>query len=282
MLDQGKGAELCSCLCAAIRGVFNVYGAAERKTSTLRRNRPPQNILSRNVSRPSPSPAPQLCRLIATPCRKLNFNETHIPLNGWILVVPSRSTSLRDRVSASHPPGHALRGLLMHQAYSAIAAATAQRTYLAVKQQMHRMIFGSFGRRSHRLASTSASRSRQQFPSAGIVRARSSRYQTNANGNGNKTTTKKDESHLNWKERSEAPRWMQRIAPTRGGKLSELKWYEAAALTGGCAVFYWAWFVAEPPSPQPVVVAQVDKLMYRIEVQYLLHLASFGISLVAT
>ena len=87
----------------------------------------------------------------------------------------------------------------------------------------------------------------------GIVRAR---HQTNGS-NGNKTTTD-DESQLTWKERSEAPKWMQRIAPTRGGKLSELKWYEATAIAAGCAVFYWAWFVAEPPRPAVAVVQGAD------------------------
>jgi len=92
-----------------------------------------------------------------------------------------------------------------------------------------------------------------QVAGVGIVRAR---HQTNGN-NGNKTTTA-DESQLNWKERSEAPKWMQRIAPTRGGKLSELKWYEATAIAAGCAVFYWAWFVAEPPRPAVAVVQDAD------------------------
>ena len=93
----------------------------------------------------------------------------------------------------------------------------------------------------------------RQVPGVGIVRAR---HQTNGN-NGNKTTTA-DESQLNWKERSEAPKWMQRIAPTRGGRLSELKWYEATAIAAGCAVFYWAWFVAEPPKPAVAVVQDAD------------------------
>ena len=51
---------------------------------------------------------------------------------------------------------------------------------------------------------------------------------------------------------------MQRIAPTRGGKLSELKWYEATAIAAGCAVFCWAWFVAEPPRQAVAVVQDAD------------------------
>ena len=93
----------------------------------------------------------------------------------------------------------------------------------------------------------------RQVPGVGIVRAR---HQTN--GNKTTTTATRDESHLNWKERSEAPKWMQRIAPTRGGKLSELKWYEATAIAAGCAVFYWAWFVAEPPRQAVAVVQDAD------------------------
>ena len=109
---------------------------------------------------------------------------------------------------------------------------------------------------AHRMLDIARQRSHCVAPlcrGVGIVRAR---HQTNGN-NGNKATTD-DESQLNWKERSEAPKWMQRIAPTRGGKLSELKWYEATAIAAGCAVFYWAWFVAEPPRPAVAVVQGAD------------------------
>uniref|UniRef100_A0A6U0J0J5 Uncharacterized protein n=1 Tax=Minutocellus polymorphus TaxID=265543 RepID=A0A6U0J0J5_9STRA len=108
---------------------------------------------------------------------------------------------------------------------------------------MHRMLLDVARQRCHCVVPL-CRRRQQQLPRVGIVRARQ------ASNNGNKTTTAAgDESHLSWKERSEAPKWMQRIAPTRGGKLSELKWYEATAIAAGCAVFYWSWCVAEPPRP---------------------------------
>jgi hypothetical protein len=138
----------------------------------------------------------------------------------------------------------------------ACSAGLENKTAGACQAEMHRMIAGCVGRRCHCLVS---SYRRRQLSGAGIVRAR---HQTNASSSGDKatttTSTARDESHLNWKERTEAPRWMQRIAPTRGGKLSQLKWYEATAIAAGCVVFYWAWFVAEPPSPRPVVAAQED------------------------
>ena len=49
-----------------------------------------------------------------------------------------------------------------------------------------------------------------------------------------------DESHLNWKDRKEAPRWMQRIAPTKGGKWPPSP-QEAVILSAGLAVFVWSW-----------------------------------------
>ena len=49
-----------------------------------------------------------------------------------------------------------------------------------------------------------------------------------------------DESHLNWKDRKEAPRWMTRMAPTKGGKWPPSP-QEAAILVSGFAVFVWSW-----------------------------------------
>jgi len=49
-----------------------------------------------------------------------------------------------------------------------------------------------------------------------------------------------DESHLNWKDRKEAPKWMRRIAPTKGGKWPPSP-QEAVILVSGFAVFVWSW-----------------------------------------
>ena len=54
-----------------------------------------------------------------------------------------------------------------------------------------------------------------------------------------------DESKLKWTERKEAPRWMTRMAPTKGGtKLPTPA--EAAVMAAVAAAGYYAWFV-EPP-----------------------------------
>ena len=66
---------------------------------------------------------------------------------------------------------------------------------------------------------------------------------SNNNDESNATERKKeddDESHLNWKDRKEAPKWMTRIAPTKGGKWPPSP-QEAAILVSGLAVFVYSW-----------------------------------------
>jgi len=54
-----------------------------------------------------------------------------------------------------------------------------------------------------------------------------------------------DESKLKWTERKEAPKWLNKMAPTKGGtKLPTPK--EAALIAVVAAAGYYAWFV-EPP-----------------------------------
>jgi hypothetical protein len=55
----------------------------------------------------------------------------------------------------------------------------------------------------------------------------------------------KDESHLNWKERKEAPKWLQRMAPQNGG--TELPDAKTSALIFVVAsAGFYAWFI-DPP-----------------------------------
>lgn len=62
---------------------------------------------------------------------------------------------------------------------------------------------------------------------------------------GTKASDKVDESKLKWTERKEAPRWMTKMAPTKGGtKLPTPA--EAAVMAVVAAGGYYAWFV-EPP-----------------------------------
>ena len=49
-----------------------------------------------------------------------------------------------------------------------------------------------------------------------------------------------DEAQLNWKERKQAPTWMQKIAPTKGGKWPP-KPHEVMIMMSGLVVFVWSW-----------------------------------------
>ncbi len=64
--------------------------------------------------------------------------------------------------------------------------------------------------------------------------------------NDTKKSVEIDESHLNWKDRKEAPKWLSRMAPTKGGTKLPTP-LEAAVIAVVTAVGYYAWFVAEPP-----------------------------------
>ena len=93
------------------------------------------------------------------------------------------------------------------------------------------------------------------FSSEVRVRARVSastktckRKNQSASSAGKKNEATSDESHLNWKKRSQAPTWMQRIAPSKGGKVSDLKSYEIAAILTAAAVLYYT-SIVEPPKP---------------------------------
>src|SRR6056300_1677591 len=64
-----------------------------------------------------------------------------------------------------------------------------------------------------------------------------------------------DESKLKWTQRKEPPKWLSRMAPTKGGtQLPTPK--EAAVIAVVAAAGYYAWFVAEPPRPVSVADKQ--------------------------
>ena len=54
-----------------------------------------------------------------------------------------------------------------------------------------------------------------------------------------------DESNLKWTERKEAPKWLSRMAPTKGGTKLPTP-LEATVIGVVTAIGYYAWFV-EPP-----------------------------------
>jgi hypothetical protein len=60
-----------------------------------------------------------------------------------------------------------------------------------------------------------------------------------------KTKVPKDEKHLKWTEREEAPKWLQRMAPAKGGTDPPDAKTSALMLLVGSAGFY-AWFI-DPP-----------------------------------
>ena len=63
--------------------------------------------------------------------------------------------------------------------------------------------------------------------------------------NDTKKVVEIDESNLKWTERKEAPKWLSRMAPTKGGtKLPNP--LEAAVIGVFMAAGYYAWFV-DPP-----------------------------------
>mmetsp|Transcript_28421 Transcript_28421/g.48281 ORF Transcript_28421/g.48281 Transcript_28421/m.48281 type:complete len:108 (-) Transcript_28421:1418-1741(-) len=68
-------------------------------------------------------------------------------------------------------------------------------------------------------------------------------YKTTSNDT--KASTEIDERKLKWTERKEAPKWLNKMAPTKGGtKLPTPP--EAALIAVVAAAGYYAWFV-EPP-----------------------------------
>lgn len=74
--------------------------------------------------------------------------------------------------------------------------------------------------------------------------------------NDTKKSVEIDESHLNWKDRKEAPKWLSRMAPTKGGTKLPTP-LEAAVIAAVTAVGYYAWFV-EPPK-RAVEEAEVQR-----------------------
>ena len=57
-----------------------------------------------------------------------------------------------------------------------------------------------------------------------------------------------DEANLKWTEKKEAPKWLQKMAPTKGGR--ELPSAKEAVVIGiVMAVGYYSWFV-EPPKKE--------------------------------
>jgi hypothetical protein len=65
-----------------------------------------------------------------------------------------------------------------------------------------------------------------------------------------KTSVKniKNEADLKWTERKEAPRWLQKMAPSKGGRdLPTVK--EAAVIGAVMAAGYYSWFI-DPPKQQ--------------------------------
>jgi hypothetical protein len=71
------------------------------------------------------------------------------------------------------------------------------------------------------------------------------RFSKTTSNDNTKGNAEIDESNLKWTERKEAPKWLNKMAPTKGGtKLPTPK--EAALIAIVAAAGYYAWFV-EPP-----------------------------------
>mmetsp|Transcript_7248 Transcript_7248/g.11030 ORF Transcript_7248/g.11030 Transcript_7248/m.11030 type:complete len:99 (-) Transcript_7248:202-498(-) len=65
------------------------------------------------------------------------------------------------------------------------------------------------------------------------------------------TKTKvKDEKDLKWTERKEAPKWLRRMAPTKGG--TDPPDAKASAVIGIVSIaFIYSWFI-DPPKPKEI------------------------------
>mmetsp|Transcript_46919 Transcript_46919/g.69776 ORF Transcript_46919/g.69776 Transcript_46919/m.69776 type:complete len:120 (-) Transcript_46919:37-396(-) len=63
-----------------------------------------------------------------------------------------------------------------------------------------------------------------------------------------KVLPKNKEKDLKWTERKEAPKWLQKIAPTKGGTKLPTP-LEGAVIACVVAAGYYSWFV-EPPKQQ--------------------------------
>ena len=70
--------------------------------------------------------------------------------------------------------------------------------------------------------------------------------------NKSNSTIKKNQDDLKWTERDEAPKWMQKMAPSKGGtKLPNA--VEGAVIVVVAIAGYYAWFV-EPPAQASAAV----------------------------
>jgi hypothetical protein len=61
------------------------------------------------------------------------------------------------------------------------------------------------------------------------------------------STKKPAEKDLKWTEREEAPKWMRKMAPPKGGTAPPTA-KEFAVIAVVAAAFYYAWFI-DPPKP---------------------------------
>lgn len=77
------------------------------------------------------------------------------------------------------------------------------------------------------------------------------RVGNNGRNKSSSTTPKpKDEKDLKWTERKEAPKWLQKIAPTKGG--TDPPDAKASAVIGiVTAGFIYSWFI-DPPKPKEI------------------------------
>jgi hypothetical protein len=73
----------------------------------------------------------------------------------------------------------------------------------------------------------------------------------------------KDEKHLKWTERKEAPKWMQKMAPQKGG--TELPDAKTSALIFMVAsAGFYAWFIDPPKRAEEKKAANKSKTALEI------------------
>lgn len=80
-----------------------------------------------------------------------------------------------------------------------------------------------------------------------LCRSGSARFKTSPSSSSSSPDAKTPQKQLKWTQREEAPKWLQRMSPTRGGTALPTP-KEAAVIAAVMAAGYYAWFV-DPPKP---------------------------------
>lgn len=158
---------------------------------------------------------------------------------GECIVGSLTTLSLSHRLAVA-VGGHFVAGLLRWREPSSSLA------HQLIKQSIYAMVLFLSILRSNRLSPRIVNRG---------YRKTNERFSKPTTSNDTKKGVEIDESNLKWTERKEAPKWLSRMAPTKGGtKLPNP--LEAAVISVFMAAGYYAWFVDPPKRAAEVAEGQ--------------------------